>query len=286
MNARATIKRTKAGSPVPLFAPPDDAATLYPGLVMHARLKPFGHRFNYKVFTALLNLDRLDEANRASKVFSVNRANLVAFHEKDHLPAGSDHRSLRAYASGLVEASGLERPARILLLCYPRVFGFVFNPLSVYFCYDDDGAVTAAIYEVRNTFGERHTYVCAVEDGQMSTAGLRQERTKIFYVSPFIDMGMRYHFRVLPPGERVNIRILETDGAVPLLAATFAGSARAFSTANLLGQIARLPLMTLKVVAGIHWQALILWAKGAKFHSRGQPPEPVSYKDAAPGPAE
>lgn len=269
-----------------LFAPPEDAAVLYPGTVMHARLKPFGHRFTYRVFSVLLDLDRLDEADRLSPLFSINRRNVVAFHERDHIPKNTDHSSLRAHATALAEEAGVARPARILLLAYPRMFGFVFNPLSVYFCYDEAGALTAAIYEVRNTFGERHTYVCAVENGQMSRAGLRQERTKIFYVSPFIDLGMRYHFRIVPPGDTVRLRILETEGADPLLSATFSGTARPFSTPVLSGLVARQPFMTLRVVAAIHWQALKLWLKGAKFFSRGKPPHPVSFEDAAPGPAE
>ena len=270
----------------PHFPPPGEAALVYPGTVMHARLKPFGHRFTYRVFSALLDLDRLDETDRASPLFSVNRANLVSFHEADHLPKDETHGSLRAYAASLAEKAGVATPARILLLAYPRMAGFVFNPLSVYFCYDRTDHLTAAIYEVRNTFGERHTYVCAVEDGQLSPAGLRQERTKIFYVSPFIDMGARYHFRVHPPGENVRLRIMETEGTDPLLAATFNGEARPFSSRTLAAQLARMPFMTLRVVVSIHWQALKLWLKGAKFHSRGRPPQPISIEDTAPGPAE
>ena len=268
------------------FAPPDVAARLYPGKVMHARLKPFGHRFNYKVFSLLVDLDRLDEAHRLSALFSINRSNLVSFHERDHLPKEGGFGSLRAYADDLVERAGGARPERILLLAYPRLAGYVFNPLSVYFCYGDSGALTTVIYEVRNTFGESHTYVCPVEAGQLTAAGLRQERTKIFYVSPFIDLGMRYHFRIQPPGETVKVRILETDDGEPLLSAAFAGEARPLSTSGLAGQLARLPFMTLKVMAGIHWEALKLWLKGAKFYSRGAPPEPVSVKDAAAQPAE
>lgn len=262
------------------FPPPEEAALLYPGKVMHARLNPFGHRFNYRVFCVLLDLDRLDEADRAARLFSVNRRNLTSFYEADHIGKDSDAKSLRAYIDSLLEDAGVGRAATIKLIAYPRILNFVFNPLSVYFCHDETGALTAIIYEVRNTFGERHTYVCAIEDGQITEAGVRQERTKIFYVSPFIDLGARYHFRVQPPSETVKLRIFETKGGAPLLSATFSGTAKPFNTASLMGQLARMPLMTFKVVAGIHWEALKLWLKGAKFYSRGKPPGPVSVDDA------
>lgn len=263
------------------FPPVAQAARLYPGKVMHARLMPFGHRFTYTVFSLLIDLDRLDDADRLSRLFSINRKNLVAFHEGDHLQDIAPGRPLRARVDGLLAESGLPRPARIQLLAYPRILGFVFNPLSVYFCHAADDRLIALVYEVRNTFGESHTYVCPVEDGQASAAGIRQERTKIFYVSPFIDLGARYHFRILPPGRTVRLRIMETENGKPLLSATFAGDARKLTSGTLLGLALRQPFMTLKVVAGIHWEALKLWLKGAKFHSRGTPPQPVSFADRA-----
>ncbi len=268
-----------------LFEAPEAPAVLYPGKVMHARLKPFGHRFKYRVFTCLFDLDKLRESGALSRFFSINRNNLVSFHEKDHLPQGEES-SLRDYVTDLVVRAGCPAPHKIMLLAYPRIFGFVFNPIANYFCYDQNGALTAVIYEVRNTFKERHTYVCKVESGQLTRSGLRQERNKIFYVSPFMDMDMRYHFRVTPPCEEVKIRIFETEGPDPILSATFHGISTPFNTKNLLGQVVGLPFMTLKVVAGIHWEALKLWIKGAKFRSRGKPPAPVSYRDTATGPAE
>ncbi len=115
---------------------------------------------------------------------------------------------------------------RCLLLCYPRLLGYTFNPLSVYFCYRADGRLALMIYEVRNTFGDIHAYVLPVRPGELSPAGLRQEQDKLFYVSPFVEMAMRYHFRLTPPGEQVKLRILETDREGPLLAATFSGRRR------------------------------------------------------------
>ena len=161
---------------------------------------------------------------------------------------------------------------RVLLLCYPRLLGYTFNPLSVYFCYRADGALALMIYEVRNTFGEIHTYVLPVKPGEISDAGVRQSQDKLFYVSPFIEMAMRYHFRVSPPAESVKLRILETDGEGPLLAATFNGRRRALDTAALLRSFFSLPLVTLKIIAAIHWEALRLWLKGARLVPRSELP--------------
>lgn len=259
-------------------SPPRAAAVLYPGEVMHHRLKPFGHRFVYSVFSLLVDIDRLDEAGRMSKLLSVNRGNLASFWEKDHVER--DGETLRAYADRLLAGAGLEKPAaRILLLAYARIFGYVFNPISVYFAYDQDDALIALVYAVRNTFGERHTYVAPVEEGDLSDAGIRQTRMKIFHVSPFIDMGTRYHFRILPPGRAVRLRIHETERGEPLLAATFAGDAKNLGTAALSACLLKFPLMTWKIVAGIHWEALKLWLRGARFHRSPPPPKPVSYRD-------
>ena len=147
--------------------PPEAAGALYIGEVMHQRLRPFGHRLAYRVFSLLVDIDRLDELDRMSPLFSVDAANLVAFRQSDHVAEGS----VRAHADRLLAQAGLDRPAaRILLLCYPRIFGYVFNPISVYFAYDDAGALVALIYAVRNTFGGKHSYVARIEPGDMSDA--------------------------------------------------------------------------------------------------------------------
>jgi DUF1365 family protein len=249
--------------------PPDDAvaAALYFGEVMHARLKPMGHRFSYRVMSLLIDLDRLGVADRQCRLFGVNRAALYSFHEKDH--GQRDGSSLRIYAQRQAAERGVDLTGgRVLLLCYPRLLGFTFNPLSAYFCYRADGELALMIYEVRNTFGDIHVYVLPVKPGEFSDAGLRQQQDKLFYVSPFIDMAMRYHFRVSPPAADVKLRILETDSAGPLLAATFHGRRRELTTAQLLRSFFGLPLVTLKIVAAIHWEALRLWIKGARLVPR------------------
>ena len=201
------------------------AASLYVGNVMHARLKPMGHRFSYRVMSLLIDLDRLGEADTQSKLFGVNRAALYSFRESDH--GGRDGASLRAYVQRVATEKGADLTGgRVLLLCYPRLLGYTFNPLSVYYCYAAGGELALLIYEVRNTFGDIHSYVMPVLPGEASDAGIRQEQDKLFYVSPFIDMAMRYRFRVSPPGDDVKLRILETDAEGPLLAATFHGDRR------------------------------------------------------------
>ena len=243
------------------------AAALYFGEVMHARLKPMGHRFSYRVMSLLIDLDRLAIADRQSPLFGVNRAALYSFNENDH--GDRDGSRLSAYARRHAAEHGIDLSGgRVLLLCYPRLLGFTFNPLSVYFCYRADGELALAIYEVRNTFGDIHAYVLPVRPGELTDAGLRQQQEKLFYVSPFIDMPMRYHFRLSPPSADVKLRILETDRSGPLLAATFHGRRRALTSAQLLRSFFALPLVTLKIVAAIHWEALRLWLKGARLAPR------------------
>ena len=260
MSPRSDMTDTKRETP--------EAAALYIGNVMHARLKPFPHRFAYRVMSLLIDLDRLDEADRQSRLFAVNRAALYSFHEADH--GVRDGSSLRAYAQRCAARHGIDLTGgRVLLLCYPRLFGYAFNPLSVYFCHGVDRRLALIIYEVRNTLGEIHAYVLPVRPGELSDAGIRQAQDKTFYVSPFIDMRARYHFRISPPSDHVRLRILETDREGPLLAATFSGRRRALGSASLLHSLVLLPLVSFKIMAAIHWEALRLLLKGARPVSRG-----------------
>lgn len=245
----------------------DDAAALYVGKVMHARLKPVGHRFSYRVMSLLIDLDRLEIADRQTPLFGVNRRALYSFHEADHGPR--DGSSLRDYAQRCAAGHGIDLAGgRVLLLCYPRLFGYAFNPLSVYFCYQAGGQLALAIYEVRNTFGEIHAYVLPVNGSDTGPAGIRQEQDKRFYVSPFIEMETRYRFRLVAPQEHVKLRILETDCEGPLLSATFNGCRRALTTKELLRSLFSLPAVTLKIIAAIHWEALRLWLKGVQLVPR------------------
>lgn len=258
---------------VPTTDPPRAAAALYFGDVMHARLRPRHHRFTYRVMSLLIDLDQLDQAGQQSFLFGINRGKLYSFHEIDH--GKRDGSSLRAYAQASAAAHGIDLAGgRVLLLCYPRLLGYVFNPLSVYFCYRADGSLALMIYEVRNTFGEINPYVLPVRPSELTDAGLRQAQDKTFYVSPFIDMAMRYDFRIVPPGNEVKLRILESDLEGPVLAATFLGRRRALSSTVLLHAFVSLPLVTFKIFAAIHWEALRLWLKGIALAPRPDRPRP------------
>jgi DUF1365 family protein len=215
----------------------------------------------------LIDLDRLAAADRQSPLFGVNRTALYSFRETDH--GDRDGSPLRTWVQRCAAEHGIDLSGgQVLLLCYPRLLGYTFNPLSVYFCHRANGDLALLIYEVRNTFGEIHPYVLPVRPGEISDAGVRQSQEKLFYVSPFIEMAMRYHFRVLPPHGHVRLRILETDREGPLLSATFNGHRRTLNTAELLRAFFAFPLVTLKIMSAIHWEALRLWVKGARLVPR------------------
>lgn len=244
---------------------------------MHARLNPVAHRFSYRMTSILIDLDRLEEADNSAAIFSVNRSNFISFHEKHHGPR--DGTRLRTYIDRLVGQAGVPRPVRVELLCYPTVLGYTFNPLSVYFCKDAAGAVSALVYQVHNTFGQSHCYVEPVHANQISPAGIRQSCDKRLYVSPFIEMAMNYRFRIVPPEETVALRILETNDTGPVLAATFHGRRQNANSRQLMRAVLQTLGITWKVTAGIHFEALRLWLKGLRPIDRPGPPQPESFPE-------
>ncbi|HBC08307.1 MAG TPA: DUF1365 domain-containing protein [Rhodospirillaceae bacterium] len=235
------------------------ASAIYEGDVVHQRKRPKPHRLRYSVFSMLLDLDELPALTKVSRLFGYNRFAPLAFHDRDHGPA--DGTALRPWAEQHLHSAGIDPDGGpIRLLCYPRIFGYAFNPLSVFFCYRRSGALTAILYEVCNTFKERHTYVIPVAD--QSRPVIKQSCAKALYVSPFIGMDTSYQFRIVPPGENIRVIIRQEDSEGLLLAASFAGDRRPFSSRSLTQALIRFPLLTLKVMAGIHWEALKLWLKG------------------------
>jgi len=247
------------------------AGFLYTSRVMHRRLVAPVYRFVYRLFHLLVDVDRLGELHAKLRLFSHNRFNLVSFHDRDH--GGGERAGLRAWAERLLAGEGVRLDGgRIRLLCLPRILGFAFNPIAIWYCEHRDGTLRAVIVEVRNTFGERHSYLLASGGRPLAYEG-PHEKEKCFHVSPFMDLVGRYQFRFSKPGEKVMVRIHETREGAPLLDATLAGERRALTDGALLAQVARMPWMTLKVVAGIHWEALKLWLRGARFHRKPEPPE-------------
>ena len=270
----------------------DEGGYLYPARVMHRRLIAPLYRFVYSVFYVLVDVDRLDELHRRLRFFSFNRFNLLSLRTQDH----GDGRGLRAWAERtLADANislddGRPSPApasdgtsrvpagrgRIRLLVMPRVLGMGFNPISIWYCEHADGSLRALIAEVRNTFGEKHSYLLASPDASKGRAlpySLPIEKEKCFHVSPLMDLVGRYRFQFDEPGERLRVAIHETREGVPVLDTTLAGERRELSDAVILGQVLRMPLQMLKVVGAIHWQALKIWLRGAKFHSKPAPPK-------------
>lgn len=243
---------------------------LFPGVVMHRRVKPKRHKLTYDVYSLLLDLDELPALDRAITGFGYNRAAPMSFRDRDHGP-GTD-QPLKPWVEQQLRAAGLEPDGGpVRLLCYPRIFGFVFNPITVYFCYRKSGTLIATVYEVHNTFRQRHFYVIPVKDGE--TDVIAQACEKKMYVSPFIEMAMTYHFRVKPPADEVAISIEERDAEGALLYASFHGNRHPLTSRAVLRSLIVFPFLTMKVIAGIHWEALKIWLKGIRVVDRPDPPQ-------------
>jgi DUF1365 family protein len=252
----------------------DFASAIYRGSVVHTRLRPVRHRLRYAMPMLLLDLDELPALDRSVPGLSLGRFNLFGFYERDHL-AGDGTPLRRQIEAKLTEAGIALAGGAIRLLCMPRVLGFAFNPLSIFFCHGPDGALRAVLYEVRNTFGQRHCYLIPATPGVDGVQ--RQACDKCFYVSPFMEMAMQYHFRLAGPGPRVAVSIEARDQKGPVLSACFAGKRQSLTGANLLRLFPRYPLLAMQVLGGIHWEALKLWLKGMRLQPRPAPPaHPVS----------
>lgn len=247
------------------------AGHLYRTHVMHRRRVAPLHRFVYRLFHLLVDIDRIGELHRGLRWFSHNRFNLVSFYDRDH--GGRTEGGLRAWAEWRLAQSGVElHGGRIRLLCLPRIGGYAFNPISLWYCESTDGALRAVIAEVRNTFGERHSYV--LENGGRPMAWDRPyEKSKAFHVSPFFDLVGLYQFRFSRPADGFRVHIHETRKGEPIFDATLAGTREGLTDARLLAEVLHMPWMTLKVAVGIHWEALKLWLRGASFHRKPLPPQ-------------
>ncbi|MCY6382224.1 DUF1365 domain-containing protein [Hoeflea prorocentri] len=245
-----------------------ETEAIYAGTVMHRRLRPKPHAFKYSVFSILIDIDRLEQLGKRLRLFSHNRFNLYSVHDRDH----GNGDGLKPHLTHVAcEALGTDAAQRFLMLCYPRVLGYVFNPLTVYYGIDEQGRTVVMIYEVSNTFGERHTYAIPVDNADDHV--MRQSCEKVFHVSPFNEVRGRYAFKTRMPGKRANVAILLHDEDGPLLAAQFSGERRPLSDRTLVKMFIRHGAMTLKVWAGIHYEALKLWGKGLPLFKKPSPPE-------------
>jgi uncharacterized protein len=243
-------------------------SALYVGSVMHRRLHPQAHHFRYRAFWFLLDLDELDGLSATTRLFSYNRPNLFSLYDTDH--GDGSATPLRLQVERQLREAGVD-PAlgRIDLLCMPRTLGYAFNPISIYFCHRADGALVALVYEVHNTFGERHSYVIGVRSRGRT---LHQQCRKALYVSPFMDMNLRYEFRVAVPDQRIAVGISASTPNEPILSAVLRGTRQPLNDRALIGVFMRIPAITVKVIAAIHLEAMRLWLKGLRPRRRPAPP--------------
>lgn len=242
---------------------------IYIGKVFHKRHIPFEHSFTYRVFTMWLDIDNLPTH---LKTFSHNRFNLFSLFDKDH--GKRDGSSIRSYVEAAAQTKGIDiQNGKIFMLTFPRILGYVFNPITVYFCYNKEHELKGILHQVKNTFGGQHGYMLPVE--QLSP-NIKQECEKVFHVSPFIHMDCTYKFHLQEPNETLNFAIHQfTKDNEKILTATWGGKQCPLSDSALLKTLVTHPLLTLKIIIGIHWEALLLFKKGAKYIS----PPPMPPKD-------
>jgi len=248
-------------------------SALYVGSVMHHRVRPRVHKFRYRAFWLLLDLEELATLSARVWFFSHGRFNLWSLYESDYGDGSATplrEQALRHAALAGIDLSG----GAVRLLCMPRLLGYCFNPISIYFCHQADGTLAALLYEVHNTFGERHSYLIRVNSDART---IHQHCDKAFYVSPFMDMDMRYDFCLRMPGENIAISIRASRSGQHVMTACLAGRRKEFAGRSLLYAFLAVPALTFKVTAAIYWEALCLWLKGLRLRRRPSPPaSPVS----------
>jgi len=234
---------------------------IYNGLVTHHRFKPVKHELKYKTFSLLIDLDELELLDTKISIFSFNKFNVFSFYNKDH--GARDGSFLKEWViENLKKFNISNQITKIKLLCYPRIFGYVFNPLSIFFIYNKVGEPIAIFYEVKNTFGEQHTYIFEIKHPNTQ---IKNDCKKKFFVSPFMDLQSEYFFKVLLPNEKLSVIIDQRDKEGKLLFASQDGNRRDLTFKNLLICYLKHPLMSFKVISAIHFEALKLWIKGVKL---------------------
>ena len=240
---------------------------LYECSVMHHRLEPMVNQFRYRIFMIALDLDELDSLR--IPILSHNRRNIYEFRDRDHLTiAGCEAQSVKANVIAYLAQNGIQFPVggRIQFVTLPRVFGYVFNPVSFFFCFDAAGSPRCAVVQVGNTFGEQKPYLISTPEPDGS---FRLITPKHFYVSPFSALDLSFDFKLRIPGEVLDVHIDDRDGERRVLLSALTGKRAPLTTARLLWFTLKYPLITLKVITLIHWHAFILWLKKLPFHRKG-----------------
>ena len=235
---------------------------IYNGEVSHKRFKPVRHFLRYKTFSLFIDLDEINLLDKSISIFSHNKFNVFSFHDNDH--GNRDGGCLKDWVLMNIKKFNIEsKITKIKILCYPRIFGYVFNPLSIFYCYEDD-KLKAIFYEVKNTFNEQHTYIFKIKDDQE----IIQKCKKKFYVSPFMDMETYYNFKLLNPDEKLFVFIKQTDVKGTVLTASQTGDKKELNFKQLAINFFKYPLMTVKIISAIHFEAFLLWRKGAIYRPR------------------
>lgn len=241
------------------------SSAVYECRVMHHRLTPKVHHFNYRVFYLWLDLDELDVLDRELRLFGRNRARIFSFHDKDHLDLG--YPDVKQNLLHWIENQGEPTAdiASVKLLTFPRVFGYIFNPVCFFFCFNARGEALHAVSQVTNTFRELKPYLIS---GQDESGRFRRLVPKHFYVSPFSDLEVCFDFKLRIPGEHLDIHIDDKQGEQVLLLSSLSGTRKPLSDARFLWFTFKYPLLTLKVIFLIHWHAALLWMRRLPFHRK------------------
>ncbi|MDN3988013.1 DUF1365 domain-containing protein [Zwartia vadi] len=247
----------------------DELLEICRGRVMHARLRPFVHRFVYRVFCLRLRIDQFSRLNHFNSwLFGIDKKRIVSFQSRDH--GARDGSDLMEWLSNTMQSSQVSvEIGSVWLQCFPRVFGYVFNPVSFWFVHDRQGSLRVLLAEVNNTFGQRHQYVLTAPGFGVIEEGVTLECTKVFHVSPFCDVEGLYRFKMSGHGsqERMAIDYFDEPGLTePLLKTAIVVQLQRYTTRGLLSSLLSMPMMTFGVMARIHWQAFKLWRQGAKYH--------------------
>tara|TARA_Y100000590_G_C15746547_1_gene1022260 strand:+ start:6766 stop:7548 length:783 start_codon:yes stop_codon:yes gene_type:complete len=253
------------------------SSSLFSNIVIHHRFLPFEHKFKYNLTSCYIDYDELNLLDKKISFFSINKFNFFSFYEKDH--GYRDNRNLKEFVIDILSKNSIKySKLKFKILCFPRILGYVFNPISIFFCFDNENLI-AILYEVKNTSNEQHTY-CFVGPNFKAEKTYKHKCKKIFYVSPFIKMNCIYKFFTSIPSKELSIFIEQYNNkGKKIFFASQKGKKINLSSATILISFIKHPMMTLKVILGIHYEALKIFLKGGKYYSRDKKPnDTISFE--------